>query len=390
MKPVARRVLAGKVLAAAVLVGAVVLSACSSSGTVTVGIEGPMTGQQSSTGIDMWRAAQLEAAKINAAGGILGQTLKLVQIDDRADPVTAVTVARDALTKNISAVIGPYNSGVGVLNLSVYTSAGIPVVRLTSNHTTSGKGITLQPMDYQVAPFEATAVEKTAGANRVAIVYDTSAYTAGVAQQMKTLLGAAQIPVVAFQSITSDQTQFSDVLATVKAAQPTIVYYAAYDPQAEDLVQQASTSGVPGTCLVDGLAAEGPVFLKTVPLPLAQKCVFSGVPTAEQFPDAASYVSQYKAKYHVDPGTWGTFTYDSLGVLAQAVKTAGSWSAKKLNPVLFHVSGYQGITGSTTVDPSTGDRHNPPLVMETVDSSGHYVVSPEWSQSGGLPTLPAL
>ncbi|MGH9028420.1 MAG: branched-chain amino acid ABC transporter substrate-binding protein [Acidimicrobiales bacterium] len=385
MRRVRRHVLAGVVVA-----GSVLLSACSSSGTVTVAIEGPMTGPQASTGIDMWRGAQLEAARINDAGGILGKTLKLLQVDDRADPATAVTVARAALKKQISAVIGPYNSGVGVLNLSVYIKAGIPVVRLTSNHTTSGQGITLQPMDYQVAPFEATAVEKTTGTKRVAIVYDTSAYTSGVANQMKTLLTSAQIPVVAFQPIASDQTQFTGVLAAVKAAQPTIVYFAAYDPQAEDLVQQASTVGVPGTCLVDGLAAEGPVFLKTVPLSLAQTCAFSGVPTAEQLPNARSYVSHYKAMYHDDPGTWGTFTYDSLGALAGAVKTAGSWSARKVNRVLFHLSNYPGITGRITIDPSTGDRDNPPLVMQTVDSSGNYVVSHEWSQYGALPTLPGL
>jgi ABC-type branched-subunit amino acid transport system substrate-binding protein len=337
----------------------------------------------------MWRGAQLAATKINVAGGILGKDLQLVQVDDRADPKTAVAVAHAALKKNIAAEVGPYNSGVGVLNLPVYTNAGIPVVRLTSNHTTSGKGITLQPMDYQVAPVEAAAVEKTAGAQRVAIVYDTSAYTSGVAAQMKALLTSTQIPVVAFESITSNQNQFTSVLSLVKAAQPTIVYYAAYDPQAEGLVEQASAAGVPGTCLVDGLAAQGPVFLKTVPLSLAQKCVFSGVPTAQQFPDAGSYVTQYKEKFHEDPGTWGTFTYDSLGALASAMKSAGSSSAQKVNSVLFRLSGYSGITGTTTIDPSTGDRHSPPLVMQTVDSSGQYVVSAEWSQHGGLPTLPA-
>lgn len=388
MAPVRTQVLTGVVLA-----GSLLLSACggsSTSGTVQVAIEGPMTGPQASTGIDMWRAAQLEATKINDAGGILGKTLQLVQVDDRANPATAAAVARRAIGRHISAVIGPYNSAVGIVNLPVYLRAGVAVVRLTSNHSTSNEGITLQPMDYQVAPFEATAVEKMTGAQRVAIVYDTSAYTAGVAAQMKDLLGSAQVPVVAFQSITSDQSQFTDVLTAVKAAQPTLVYYAAYDPQAEDLVQQASTMGVPGTCLVDGLAAEGPTFLKTVPLALAKKCVFSGVPTAEQFPEASTYVAEYKSSFHEDPGTWGTFTYDSLGALARAVRTAGSWARQKLDPVLFHLQGYQGITGTTTINPSTGDRDNPPLVMETVDSSGKYAVSQEWASTGGLPVLPAL
>jgi branched-chain amino acid transport system substrate-binding protein len=377
---------------------ALVVSACGSSGSpagssatvMKIGVEGPMSGPQSSTGIDMWRGAELLATKINASGGVLGRHVQLVQIDDRANPQTAAATAKHAIDQHIAALIGPYNSAVGIINLPDYLSAGVIVVRLTSNHQTNSMGITLQPMDYQVAPFEAAAVEKMGGTPRVAVVYDTSAYTSGVADQMRSLLTSAGASVVAFEPITSTQTQFGDVLATVKAAQPTVVYYVAYDPQAEDLVRQAAALGVPGTCLVDGLAAQGPTFLATVPLTLAQKCVFSGVPTAEQFANATAYVAAYKAAYHQDPGTWGAFAYDSLGVLVEAVASVKSLTPSVVNGALFHVSGYQGITGTSTIDPATGNRNNPPLVMQIVDSSGHYVVAPEWAQHGALPALPPL
>ena len=349
-----------------------------------------MTGPQSSTGIDMWHGAELMADKINAAGGVLGKHLQLVQIDDRADPTTAVATARRAISQHIAAVIGPYNSAVGIENLPVYLRAGVVVVRLTSNSKTNGMGITVQPMDYQVAPIEAAAVEKTPGLHSVAIIYDTSAYTSGVASQMKSLLTAAGLPVVAFESIDSNQTQFTDVLNMVKAAAPGLVYYAAYDPQAEDLVQQASALKVPGICLVDGLAAQGPTFLQTVSPALAGKCVFSGVPTSDQLPEAANYVSSYKASFHQDPGTWGAFVYDSLGVLVDQVEAVHSWSTSEVNPALLHVSDYQGITGTITIDPATGNRDNPPIVMQTVDSTDHYVVAPQWTSTGALPVLPNL
>ena len=349
-----------------------------------------MSGPQSSTGIDMWRGAQLLATTINTSGGALGKKVQLVQVDDQASAQVAARVARRAIAQHVAAVIGPYNSAVGIVNLPVYLRAGVVVVRLTSNHKTNAMGITLQPMDYQVAPFEASAVEKMTGAQKVAIVYDTSAYTSGVADQMRSLLTSAGASIVSYESITSEQTQFTDVLTKVKAAQPTLVYYVAYDPQAEDLVQQAASLGVPGTCLVDGLAAQGPTFLATVPLALARKCVFSGVPTAAQFPNATSYITAYNAAYHEDPGTWGAFAYDSLGVLVQEAKAVRSWAPSKLNPALFHVRGYQGITGTTTIDPPTGNRVDPPLVMQIVDASGHYVVSPGWAANGALPVLPAL
>ena len=385
---------------ASVLAGAaLLLSACSSSGSsggatganlVRVAVEGPMSGPQASTGTDMWRGAELLATKINASDGVLGRRVQLVQVDDKADPQTAAATARRAIAWHVAAVIGPYNSAVGLINLPVYLHAGVIVVRLTSNHMTNGMGITLQPMDYQVAPFEAAAVEKMSVNKQVAVVYDTSAYTSGVADQMRMLLSAAGVPVVAFEPIASDQTQFGDVLAKVKAAQPTLVYYVAYDPQAEDLVRQAADLGVPGKCLVDGLAAQGPTFLSTVPLSLARKCVFSGVPTAGQFPNATSYISAYHAAYRKDPGTWGAFAYDSLGVLVQQARSVRTWAPSKLNRALLHVRRYQGVTGSTTIDPVTGNRVNPPLVIQIIDSTGHYVVAPDWAQNGALPVLPPL
>ena len=354
--------------------------------TVRVAVEGPMTGPQSATGIDMWRGAQLMANQVNAAGGVLGKHLDLVQVDDRADANTGVAAARRAISQHVSAVIGPYNSSVGIANLPVYLRAGVVVVRLTSNSKTNNMGITLQPMDYQVAPVEASAVEKTPGIRSIAIVYDTSAYTSGVAAQMKSLLTGAGISVVAYESVTSDQTSFSDTLARVKAAAPQLVYYSAYDPQAEDLVQQAGSLQVPGVCLVDGLAAQGPTFLKTVSPDLAAKCIFSGVPTADQLPGAAPYESAYRAAYHDDPGTWGSFAYDSLGLLVQQVGAVHSWSPAVLNPALLHVTGYAGITGTVTIDPATGNRNDPPIIMQIVNSTGRYVVAPTWTSTGALPT----
>lgn len=377
---------------ASVVLGAGISSspAGASAGVVKIGVEGPMSGPQASTGIDMWRGASLMAATVNSSGGLLGKQIKLVRIDDRAESSDAAAVAHRAISQHVAAVIGPYNSAVGLVNLPIYLSAHVIVIRLTSNSKTNNMGITLQPMDYQVAPFEAAAVEKMSGHQRVAIVYDTSAYTAGVAQQMQMLLSSAGESVVDTETITSTQSQFSSVLTKVKAANPTLVYYDAYDPQAEDLVKQAASIGVPGTCLVDGLAAQGPTFVATVPRTLAQKCVFSGVPTAAQFAHARTYTAKYRAKYHQAPGTWGVFAYDSLGVLAHEVKAVHSLSYSTVNTALFHVATYQGATGTTTIDAATGNRVSPPLVIQVVNGHGAYVVSSVWVQTGALPALPAL
>jgi hypothetical protein len=40
---------------------------------------------------------------------------------------------------------------------------------------------------------------------------------------------------------------------------------------------------------------------------------------------------------------------------------------------------YQGITGSITIDPKTGNRVDIPVVILDIDASGHYVIDPDWA-----------
>ncbi len=85
-----------------------------------IALEGPITGDQSSNGIDMLNGAKLAADEANAAGGVLGRRIEVVPADDRGDPETGQQVARRLTAAGVFAVIGPYNSAVGVKNLKTY------------------------------------------------------------------------------------------------------------------------------------------------------------------------------------------------------------------------------------------------------------------------------
>jgi branched-chain amino acid transport system substrate-binding protein len=369
--------------------GSSVTGSQSSTSVVKIAVEGPMSGSQAETGNDMWRAVSLLVNSVNDQGGVLGHHIELVRVNDKADSSIAASVARKAIDQHIVAVIGPYNSSVGLVNLPIYEAAGVIPIRLTSNHLTNGMGITLQPMDYQVAPVASKAILATLpqGA-KVAIVYDTAAYTQGVATQLKTLLTQGGLNVPVFDSFASTASNFTTQIADIKAANPSLIYYAAFDPQAEDLVKQASQAGIGGTCLVDGLAAQGSTFIQGAGLKLAQSCVFLGVPSATEFPDSSSYVSKYETTYHTAPGTWGAFAYDSAALLFHTVTKVGTWQHQTVTHSLFHTTGYSGITGSVTIDPATGNRDDAPVVILTVNSSGNYIISPTWSSKGTLPIPP--
>ena len=349
-----------------------------------IAVDAPMTGSQSSTGIDMYRGAQLAANQINAAGGVDGVQLKLIKADDKATASVGVTVARKVVAQHAFGVVGPFNSSVGVANLPIYKSAGLSIVRLTSAAATQGYGATTQPMDVQVAPVEAKEITQVLHATRVAIIYDTSTYTTGISKSLRRLLTADGHPPVTVQSIKEGQTNFSKAVSAAASAKPDLLYIAAYGKEAGLIANQASQQNVGGTCFVD-LAAQGPDFVTNATLPVAQKCFNSGVPSAQEFAGATQYVANYESAYHSDPGTWGTFTYDSLEILAQAVKDAGGWNQAAVQSKLAGTSAYPGITGTITIEPKTGNRANTPVVMLDIDAAGNYVVDPTWAQAADFP-----
>ena len=402
-----RRIAVGTVLVS----GAVLLAACSSSSappkpttttstttppttaapttttptSVTIALEGPISGSQGSTGQDMLRGAQLAAANLNAAGGVLGKQIVISPLDDAAEASKGVTVAQQAVAAHVAGVVGPFNSSVGVEALPIYRGAGIPIVRLTSAASTQGFGVTTQPMQGQIAPVEAQEISGVLKAKSVAIVYDPSTFTSAVAAQLRQLLAKDAVGVPVFRSLspTASPAATTAALAAVSAVHPSVTYLAMYGPQAAQVVTAMNGAAPYGTCFLD-LAAQGSDFTSAVGAKAAG-CLASGVPSPGQLPStsAPTYISQYQATFKTTPETWGPFAYDSVELLAQAAMKAGSWTNAPVAAQLAKITGYQGVTGSITIEPVTGNRVNPPVVILGITGNGVYGVNAAWAAFAG-------
>jgi branched-chain amino acid transport system substrate-binding protein len=351
----------------------------SSSESIKIVVEGPITGDQAATGTDMRNAARLAVDEANAQGGVLGREIELIEGDDKADPAVGRQVAEDAIDDDAFAVIGPYNSSVGIENLKMYVDAGIVPIHLTSNAATDGLGYTIQPKDYQVAPVEARAIAGYFKARRVAIVYDTSTYTAGIARQVRGALQAAGVRVVLYERFAEGEFDAPAVVRKIKAARPDLFYASTYFPEGGEIAKEAAAQGVRATCLM-GLANQDPKFVEAAGLDAAARCYSSGVPAPAQFSRAREYVTNYRERFDVAPGTWGTFTYDSVKLLFSAVRAVDAWDASRVREELSRTTGYTGITGRIDIDPETGNRKVVPVVILDINDEGDYVVDRRWAR----------
>jgi branched-chain amino acid transport system substrate-binding protein len=342
---------------------------------IKVALEGPLTGEQSSNGLDMLRGVQIAVSEVNASGGVLGRRVKLIEADDQADPERAELVARSVHDQGAVAVIGPYNSSVGLKNLSLYTSLKVVPFHLTSTDDTTGLGLTIQPKNSQISPTEVSYIAALKPATVVMLI-DPSAYTQSMADRLETGL-AAQGVIVARIPIRASQPDYSAAVREALDLAPQVVYSSTYFPEGALIAKALATEALLGRdarCFM-GMANQDPAFVAAAGIADSQRCVFSGVPSPELFPSAAGYVAAYLEKFPgATPGVWGTFTYDSARMLFAAMERAGTTDYEPVLVTLRATVGYPGATGPITIDPATGNRIDVPVRILKVTSAGGFEV----------------
>lgn len=370
-----RRSAALTLLASTAVVGlAVAPSATAAPAPIIVALEAPLTGQQAGNGIDMYRGAKLAVDQINAKGGVLGRKVTLIKADDQANPDIALQVAEQVKAAGAVAVIGPYNSSVGLKNLQYYMDNMITPVQLTSTDKTTGDGVTLQPKDSQISPVEIAYMSQSTGCPKVVMLVDPSSYTQGMANRVgKAMICGDGVPVASIP-ISESQTDFTAQVNQAIALKPDIIYVSTYYPQGSAIAKAIAASSTTADCLM-GMGNVDPAFIKQAGLKASQRCVFSGEPAARQMPDASAYAKAYRAKFNAKPGVWGTFTYDSANVLFAAMEKAGSEKYGPVLKALLKTKNYPGATGSVTLDSKTGNRVNVPVYIMKVNDSGAFVIN---------------
>jgi branched-chain amino acid transport system substrate-binding protein len=320
------------------------------SAPVTIAVEAPLSGPQASNGRDMLRGVQLAVRQANERGGVL---------DDKANPSLARPSARRAIAAKAVGVIGPYNSSVGIINLPVYVAGKVVPIHLTSTDETAGKGLTIQPKNSQISPVEARyfAAQR---ATRVSMLVDPSVYTKGMANRLSRILKRSGDEVVTIPIVAGERSYETQVAEALES-RPQLVYVSTYYPE--------------GSKIAGSLRAADTAFVSEAGIPASRFCRYSGVPTAAQIPTAADYVRQYRIAFQRSPGVWGTFTYDSTNLLLAAIRETQTLEYGALTKHLLHTKGYNGATGTITIDPSTGNRTNAPVYILTVSAAGQFVTS---------------
>jgi ABC-type branched-subunit amino acid transport system substrate-binding protein len=354
----------------------------SSSPPLLIAVEGPQSGAQVANGLDQLRGVRLAVKQLNARHGLWdGRKVAVFAADDKGDAANAKAVAHNVIGKGIRFVIGPYNSSIGIANLSLYRSNHVLPLWMTSRDETAGVGATVQPMNTQIAPIEGRYVTQVGARHVTMLVDDTpnGAFTKGMAERLRAALerDGASVTWTSVLETADPGTRggyYADRVADALRSTPDLVYVSTYFPEGIEIAKALTAAGGTPRCLM-GLANVDNGFLAKATLGEAQRCVFSGVPAATEMPSARTYVRRYRAAFGKKPGVWGSFTYDSARLLFAAIDRARSYGFAAVERQLRATDGYHGATGTITIDPKTGYRTKVPVSILRVDKRKRFVIA---------------
>jgi branched-chain amino acid transport system substrate-binding protein len=315
---------------------------------IKIGVDGPFTGGSSSMGVSMRDGVRLAVDEINKSGGVLGRPIQLIERDDEARNERGVQIAQELVSKEkVVAVVGYINTGVALASQRFFQEAKIPVM----NNVATGSIVTHQfddqPENYVFrnaahdsiqAPMIVEEAITRRGFKKVAILADSTNYGQLGREDLEKALALKGIKPVAVEKFNIKDVDMTAQLLKAKEAGAEVVLTYGIGPELAQIANGMTKLGwkVPmiGSWTLSmanyidnaGPGGEGARMPQT----------FIQEPTT---PKRQSFIVSYLRTFspknsRIDSPVSAAQGYDSVYLLAAAIKQAGSTDGPKIKAAL--------------------------------------------------------
>lgn len=350
---------------------------------VKIGHVGPVSGTIAHLGKDNELGAKMAIEDLNAKGVTIGGKkvkFELLAEDDGGDPKQGTTVAQKLVDAKVNGVIGHLNSGTTIPASKIYNDAGIPQISPSATavpYTNQGfKGaFRVVANDGQLGGTLGRFAVQISKAKKIAVIDDKTAYGEGVAKEFIKGAKGKGAEVVATEHTTDKSNDFAAILTTIKAKQPDLIFFGGMDAVAGPMLKQMKALGInakfmggDGICTADlpKLAGDGIGEGQVV-------CAEAGGVLEAQKKISDDWKAAFKKKYGVQVQIYAPYVYDSVMVMVEAMKQAGSAEPAKYLPVLKKIK-YRGVTGDIAFD-DKGDIKDGTLTLYTYKGGQREILS---------------
>jgi len=368
-----------------------ILSACAGAGaggdTIRIGGIGELTGDIPAVGASFKNAAEMAVKEVNDAGGleVAGKKYKIeFFIEDNAGKADqSASAAQKLITQqNVVAIIGPNASRYAIPASEIAESSKVVLISpWSTNPKTTLDANTGAPKKYVfracfIDPFQGRVVAKfaldTLKAKKAAVLYDVaSEYNKGIAEFFKQTYEENGGQVVAFETYTTGDKDFSAQLTKIKDTQPEVIFLPNYYAEVPLQVQQAHGLGITAPFL--GSDSWGSGELLSLCGADCEGYYFSTHYAADAAtPIATKFIEGYKTKYGNTPDDVAALTYDAFGLIFKALQDAGKIDRQAVRDALAKIPKYDGVTGTMQFQEGSGDPIKSAVIIQIKDGAFHW------------------
>jgi branched-chain amino acid transport system substrate-binding protein len=308
---------------------------------------------------DTIAGAKLAVAEINAAGGVLGQPIEIVEFDNKSEPPLGADGAVDVIGKGAKAILFPSDFDFGApgayvaqqKNVVAFSGAsdpkfgvqGVGPLAYSTSNASQAQGALLAEWAFKQKGFKTAYV----------LLDNTIAYTKSLCGAFATrwtelagkdgLLGQDTF-LNGDPSIAAQITRITSL-----PAKPDLIFFCSYAPGGPSAIRQLRAAGI-NAAIATGESLDGDYWIGAVP-DLSNFYVISYGSKYGDDPDPAvnGFFQRFEAKYGKKADvSYGLRGYEAVQAWAMAANKAGSLDGAKVAAVLDTFDKQALVIGPTT------------------------------------------
>ena len=302
---------------------------------VLIGVAVPMSGPNALMGYSTQRSIAMAVSDLNDKGGVRGQRLRTLVVDDYCDSEQAIAAAHKLVDAAVAFVVGHNCSGAAIAASKVYAAAKILMIAPgATNPTLTEQGFRnifrVNGRDDEQGRIAGDYLADHWSGKRIVIVHDGQVYGKGLAEETKKRLNERGVTETFFAAVTPGMNDYSELVDRLRIASIDILYFGGYAPEAGLILREARDAGSK-IQLFGGDAVCNDAF-RQITGSVGEGTLLLNVPDTRSDPQVASVMARYSVTF----GDLDTAAYAAIQVWAQAAEKARSLQLEPMVSILRH------------------------------------------------------
>ncbi len=358
---------------------ALALTAVPALAQLKVGAVAELSGAGAAAGTNWQDGLKMAFEEINAAGGILGQQVQIMEYDSQTDPQVSRAMVQKAIDEGAYALFGTVFSGSTVVNMLIAQQNGIPQFTGSEAPSITSMG---NPYIFRTTfgaqkgvPKLAAYMQDEMGVTKVGVAWANTEFGKGGYDAFKKEMEARGIQIVVDVPSEQAQSDFSADILKLKGSDAEAIFVYLTEEESARFLREAQKQG-----LAIPLLGETTLIGNKV-IELAGDAANLGMghvgltPEAD-VPEMTAMVEKFIGKYKYTPDHNAIKGYTAAYYLKHVTEMVGAPDseaiAARLHGLTLTAADYPGILMDTTWD-ETGEMSRESFLVRVVDGKQEVI-----------------